>query len=101
MEKLNKDGNVAVLVSEGYGAGFLTWGAPTEAIFNPTLIRLIEQGDTRGAINFAKKTWKGITTLGIVDLVIQWVPEGSEFIIDSYDGNETLMLKNDINWIKA
>jgi hypothetical protein len=101
MEKLIKDGKVAVLVSEGYGAGFLTWGAPIEAIFNPTLIRLIEQGDTRQAINFAKKTWNGITTVGIKELVIEWVPEGKEFIIDSYDGNETLMLKDEINWIKA
>lgn len=101
MEKLIKDGNVAVLVSAGYGAGFLTWGAPIEAIFNPTLIGFIEQGKTREAISFAKKTWKGITTVGIKELVIQWVPEGAEFIIDSHDGDETLMLKEEINWIKA
>ena len=101
MEKLIKDGNVAVLVSSGYGAGFLTWGAPIEAIFNPTLIGLIEQGNIREARNFAKKTWDGISTLAFEELVIRWVPEGSEFIIDCYDGDETLMLKDEINWIKA
>ena len=41
MEKLVRDGKVAVLVSDGWGAGFHSWGAPVEAIFDPALVDMI------------------------------------------------------------
>ena len=34
MNKVIRDGKVAVLISYGFGAGFYTWGAPLEAIFD-------------------------------------------------------------------
>ena len=101
MEKVIKDGKVGVLVSPGFGAGFLTWGAPIEAIFNPTLIELVEQQKVQEAIDFVEKTWEGVYSGGVQDLYVEWVPEGSEFIIEEYDGSETLMLKTDYNWITA
>jgi len=38
MNKVIRDGKVAVLISYGFGAGFYTWGAPLEAIFDPKLV---------------------------------------------------------------
>ena len=101
MEKVIKDGKVGVLVSPGFGAGFSTWGAPIEAIFNPTLIELVQQEKVQEAIDFVEKTWEDVYTGGVQDLVVVWVPEGAEFIIEEYDGSESLMLKTDYNWIKA
>jgi len=101
MEKVIKDGKVGVLVSPGFGAGFSTWGAPIEAIFNPTLIELVQQEKVQEAIDFVEKTWEDVYTGGVQDLVVVWVPEGKEFIIEEYDGSESLMLKEDYNWIKA
>ena len=101
MEKVIKDGKVGVLISPGYGAGFSTWGAPIEAIFNPTLIELVEQQKVQEAIDFVEKTWEDVYSGGVQDLRVFWVPEGSEFIIEEYDGSESLMLKTDYNWIKA
>ena len=101
MEKVIKDGKVGVLVSPGFGAGFLTWGAPIEAIFNPTLIELVQQQKVQEAIDFVEKTWEDVYTGGVQDLRVVWIPEGSEFIIEEYDGSESLMLKTDYNWIKA
>jgi len=101
MEKVIKDGKVGVLVSPGFGAGFSTWGAPIEAIFNPTLIELVQQEKVQEAIDFVEKTWEDVYTGGVQDLIVVWVPEGSEFIIEEYDGSESLMLKTDYNWIKA
>ena len=60
MEKVIKDGKVGVLVSPGFGAGFLTWGAPIEAIFNPTLIELVQQQKVQEAIDFVENTWEDI-----------------------------------------
>ena len=101
MEKVIKDGKVGVLVSPGFGAGFSTWGAPIEAIFNPTLIELVQQEKVQEAIDFVEKTWEDVYTGGVQDLIVVWVPEGEEFIIEEYDGSESLMLKTDYNWIKA
>ncbi len=45
MNKVIKDGKVAVLISYGYGAGFYSGGAPIEAIFDPKLVELVESED--------------------------------------------------------
>lgn len=101
MEKVIKDGKVGVLVSPGFGAGFLTWGAPIEAIFNPTLIGLVENKKWQEAIDFVEETWDSIYTGGVEDLEVEWIPEGTKFQITEYDGSETLELLDDINWVTA
>jgi hypothetical protein len=30
-----------------------------------------------------------------------WVPTGTEFIIEDYDGNETVTVKDKVNWVTA
>ena len=101
MEKVIKDGKVGVLVSPGFGAGFLTWGAPIEAIFNPTLIGLVENEKWQEAIDFVEETWDSIYTGGVEDLVVAWIPEGTKFQITEYDGSESIELLEDVNWITA
>jgi hypothetical protein len=101
MEKVVKDGKVGVLVSPGFGAGFLTWGAPIEAIFNPTLIGLVENEKWQEAIDFVEETWDSIYTGGVEDLVVAWIPEGTKFQITEYDGSESIELLEDVNWITA
>jgi hypothetical protein len=101
MEKVIKDGKVGVLVSPGFGAGFLTWGAPEEAIFNPTLIGLVENEKWQEAIDFVEENWDSIYTGGVEDLVVAWIPEGTKFQITEYDGSESIELLEDVNWITA
>jgi hypothetical protein len=101
MEKVIKDGKVAVLVSHGYGGGFYTWGAPVEAIFDPTLVDLIENDKIQDAIDYVKKTYPDAYEGGVGTLDIEWVPEGSKFIINEYDGSESLQLMDDTNWLTA
>jgi len=101
MKKLIRDGKVGVLVSEGWGSGFFTWGAPLEAIFHPTLIELVESGEIDEVVEFVQKTWPTVYITGVSDLVVHWVDEGTEFIIQNYDGNESLLIKDKLEWIKA
>jgi hypothetical protein len=141
MEKLIRDGKVGVLVSPGYGAGFYTWGAPLESIFDPTLVEMVEErwnmrfvwdknvdeqdrvkfgwGDrgrltelqfqdnpkyselTQKMIDYVESTYEGVFSGGVGDLKVEWIPEGSEFIIEEYDGSESLRLKDSTNWLKA
>ena len=101
MNKVIEDGMVKVLFSPSYGGGFLTWGAPVEAIFDPKLIELIEQEKYQEAIDYVAVTYPEAYTGGVSDLAIGLVPEGVEFMIEEYDGYEGIVLKNDIDWITA
>jgi len=101
MEKVIKDGKVAVLVSHGYGGGFHTRGAPIEAIFDPILVDLIENFKIQEAIDYVLKTYPDAYEGGVKDLDIEWIPEGAKFIINEYDGSESIQLMDDTNWITA
>ena len=101
MNKLIRDGKVAVLISYGYGGGFYTWGAPPEAIFDPKLVELVESVDFDGAYEYVENTYPGVYTGGVGDLEVVWVDEGEEFIIKEYDGSESIQLKSKTQWITA
>ena len=101
MEKVIKDGKVGVLVSPGFGAGFYTWGYPTEAIFDPTLIELVENKKWDEAIDYCESKWPNGYSGGIFDLEVKWIDEGTEFTIEEYDGSESIMFKEEVNWITA
>lgn len=101
MNKLIKDGKVAVLISCGYGAGFYTWGAPIEAIFDPKLVELVGSEDFDGANEYARNTYMDTYIGGVEDLVVVWVDEGEDFIINEYDGSESIQLKSKTEWITA
>jgi hypothetical protein len=101
MEKVIKDGKVAVLVSHGFGGGFYTWGAPVEAIFDPTLVDLIENNKIQDAIDYVEKTYPDVFSGGVGQLDIEWIPEGAKFIINEYDGSESLQFMDTEDWITA
>jgi hypothetical protein len=101
MNKIIRDGKVAVLISKNWGAGFHTWGAPLESIFDPNLVELVESKDYEGAEKYVKNTYPNIYTGGVRDLVVVWIDEGEDFIINEYDGNESIQLKNKTEWITA
>lgn len=84
-----RDGMVAVLVSPGYGAGWSTWASDLgdAAVFAPDVVAWIEGGKV-GETDFAEKY--GYDGGGLSDCVIEWVPLGTRFIIDEYDGAESL-----------
>ena len=101
MKKVIRDGKVGVLVSPGFGAGFSTWGAPDGAIFDPTLIELIENEKYQDAVDYVEKTYEDSYSGGVVDLIVKWIPQGSKFIIEEYDGFESIQLMDETNWITA
>jgi hypothetical protein len=101
MEKVIVDGIVKVLYSPSYGAEFLTWGAPVEAIFDPKLIQLVEDNNFSEAISYVEKTYTNTFTGGVVDLMVALIPEGSKFVIDEYDSYESIRLLEHINYLTA
>lgn len=100
MNKLIRDGNVAVIFSPGFGAGFSTWGAPREAVFDPELAQAVLD-DNEEAIDRIVATKYPDYTCQNVDLRVRWVPEGTKFRIEEYDGAESVVLFNEADYFTA
>lgn len=98
MEKIVRDGKVAVAVSYGFGAGWSTWNDvdPMDARFN----QLFLDGKVDEAKALCDKLDLGYTG-GAADVEIVWLPVGTEFIITEYDGSEGLELKDETPWRTA
>jgi hypothetical protein len=93
MEKVIRDGKVAVLVSPGFGAGWYSWNSHKELLFHPKLIDMVEAGKQKEIDSEWVEKELGIPNVytgGASDLTIEWVPQGTAFKIDEYDGSEHL-----------
>ena len=96
MDRVIKDGKVAVLVAPRYGAGFHTWNVIPNLCFCPYIVNHILNG-TRDEIKESeiKKFYnltddEYVSTHGLEDVEIEWVPQGTHFTINEYDGSETI-----------
>jgi len=121
MNKVIENGKVAVIYSPGFGAGWYTWNQgrfpelsdATALLFDPVLVDLVKQ---KHANQLLVATMKVIETQivaraeqlcpegyfgGVNDLVIEWMPIGTEFEIDEYDGSESIRYKENEYWITA
>jgi hypothetical protein len=93
MEKVIKDGKVAVLVSHGYGAGWYSWNTKhQQLLFDPKLVEMVEQNRTNEITDEWVKENLGIDIYagGSYGLKIHWLPIGTAFEIDECDGAESL-----------
>lgn len=70
------------------------WGSvyPTTDIDLRTDPRLIE---------YIEKNGSAKASGSCAHLVVEEIPKGTAFIIDEYDGNESIMYRDDIQWIIA
>jgi hypothetical protein len=104
MEKVIRDGMVAVLYSPGFGAGWFSWNTCDELLFHPKLVEIVEKRRQ----NEITEEWieenlgiEGVYCGGASDLCIKWVPQNTPFRIDEYDGSESVVLFNENDFIIA
>jgi len=107
MKKLIRDGKVAVLVSPGFGAGWYTWNnCHPECLYDPDIAEIVLGGINGDAIRKIRKIakikyGKNFYTGGASQLEVEWIPIGSRFLLDEYDGSETLTREEDCPWHTA
>jgi hypothetical protein len=102
MEKVIKDGKVAVIYSPDYGAGWYTWNQEyPEMLFDPTVVMFVEDGDLDKVEAYATLKWPEAYIGGLRDLKVEWIPEGTAFKINEYDGNESIEIRDGNQWIVA
>lgn len=104
MEKLIRDGNVAVITGSGYGEN---WGTHVggsglnDALFSPRLVQAI-LGETNESVrSVARELFPQLCEFGAPELVVEWVPVGVRFFILEEDGKETLWREDEIPWQTA
>lgn len=101
-EKVVRDGLVAVLVSPGFGAGWSTWVADEHpnAVFDPRVVEWVEAGKPYPH-PYEDDENCDFYTGGLSQVRIEWVPVGTKFRIDEYDGSETLVVLTPDNYYTA
>lgn len=101
MNKLIRDGKVAVLYSGGFGAGWYTWNSDyPDCIFNPEIVTAVESKDTDKADLLAKTLYgEDFYTGGACGLGIAWLPIGTPFTIEEYDGRESIRTVANLNLV--
>lgn len=110
MRKVVRNGKVAVIYSPGSDSGFYTWNKETEGIeeliYLPELVDLIEQGElSQLTIKHVIDKYSSIdsNTLEWINsnLTLIWLPEGTIFNIEDYDGAEYIVIKDYVKWLQA
>jgi len=114
--KFYKGDCVAVLVSAGHGAGWSTW-AHTEdqkrlAMFDPEVVQWILEGRPNNNLALADPMQRNSYFTdkyggdyfydgGFDGLIVEWVEVGTKFIINEYDGYESIQTMSEVDWIEA
>lgn len=102
MNKLVRDGMVAVLYSPDYGSGWYTWNRNhPELLFDPAIVQLVEEDKFDELKTYVTLKYPNIYEGGMWELKVAWIPEGAMFRVNEYDGDESIELKDDADWFTA
>jgi hypothetical protein len=102
IKKLIRNGEVAVLYSPGFGAGWSTWNQEVpEIMFDPIIVDFVEKEQWDELVTYVTLKYPGLYDGGMRDLQILWLPEGTEFKINEYDGSESVEVKEEMIWLVA
>ncbi len=106
MERYQRDGKVAVLISPGFGSGWSTWneGYPN-LMFDPQIVDLVlnyNGHDVSQRIEaICEIKYPDAYLGGVEDLTVMWVNTGERFVVSEYDGSESIKREKDMRWITA
>ena len=97
----NEQGQVAVLVSPGFGSGWYTWHYVPELLWDAQVVDMVlAAASSDDIVAYCRRTYGDDHWFrGAGDLVVEWVEPGRPFRIDEYDGAETLVYQNQYAWI--
>jgi len=114
MDQIVQDDKVAVIISQDYGTGWYSWHNKEEMLYDPVIVKLIleyntkqyeDPFDPRPLIQSQFENYVfdeySIKGCNIEDFSVEWIEIGKEFIIEEYDGVESIKLKEDFKWLKA
>jgi hypothetical protein len=100
MDKVIRNGKVAVLYSPGWGVGWFSWHGIEDLLYDPVVVGMVESKESEDTIIeycHGKYDPDGYFR-GAEDLTIKWIDVGTEFVIREYDGAESIEYKEHCPW---
>jgi len=102
MNKVIRDGLVAVLYSPGFGAGWYTWNTShPEILFDPAVVELVEAERWEELQAYVTLKYPDIYAGGMRELEVAWIPQDTQFRVNEYDGSESIETRDTVDWITA
>lgn len=101
MNKVIRDNKVGIILSKSYKSGWFTLHKVEELLFDPFIIRFIEeQHDFSTSLEAAYEAEAYCDAAygykdcygDVTDLKIEWIPEEASFIVKDVHGWETLII---------
>lgn len=92
---------IGVLVSYGYGAGWSSWGNPLSCLDKDLVAAFERDASEEEILKIAKTNWPDQYAEGLMQCRVEYLPEGTAFRIDEYDGYESLEVISSIQYIVA
>lgn len=88
----NKQGEVGILVTNSYGAGWYSWCDKygPEMVFDKGMVEAILNDDYLTALEIAEKKYPDACLTAVEDLIVEFLPPNTAFRIDEFDGNESI-----------
>lgn len=105
-DKVIRNGQVAVLYSPEFGAGWSSWDRENSdfLLFDSGLVTLAEKGANQDEVEAYLKTKLGDRVPycgGWRDIRIAWIDQGTAFEIMEYDGSESVRYYDISEWTIA
>jgi hypothetical protein len=102
-KRYNEEGQVAVLISPGFGAGWSTWahnGEGEALLFDSRLVDAVLAGMPLSEFEaYCESLGYDHYMGGAEDLRVVWVDAGTRFIVEEYDGSESLRTFDDLCYV--
>ena len=97
------NGEVAILISHGYGAGWYSWHGDEQLLFEPEIVDLVQSGaKPEDILQYCEANYGNTNYYGGIDgLRVHWIPQGMRFRVEEYDGAEHYVLEEDLVWHTA
>jgi hypothetical protein len=99
----NHKGEVAVLISQGFGAGWYSWNQEyLQSLYSPAYVLWVLGGKPKDEIPstravFGREFYGG----GAESLYVEWLSPGTKFRIDEADGAEHLVRLSNEQYLEA
>ena len=101
MDKVVRDGKVAVLVTGDYGCGWYSAHYEPALLFSPEVVRWVEAGkpdsEALALETMLSEEFSQAYLYGMKNLEVLWLPVGKRFLIQEYDGLETLLTMEELD----
>lgn len=98
----NDKGEVAVLYSPGFGAGWYSWHGVKELLYDPVVVKMVLDKEPSYKIsNYCEDKYGDHYYGGADQLKIAWLVKDTRFYIKEYDGSETIILFEDVDFLEA